>query len=68
MSPLLTSVREFPEELGKHLAEFVMKRIQQPDLPPQQLIIPTQIVIRQSTRSVESGRPEKTRLEVDVTV
>lgn len=68
MSPPLTSVREFPEELGKHLAEFVMKRIQQPDLPPQQLIIPTQIVIRQSTRSVESGRPEKTRLEVDVTV
>jgi LacI family transcriptional regulator len=68
MSPPLTSVREFPEELGKHLAEFVMKRIQQPDLPPQQLIIPTQIIIRQSTRAIASPGPEKARLEVDVTI
>ncbi|HEX4808300.1 MAG TPA: LacI family DNA-binding transcriptional regulator [Bryobacteraceae bacterium] len=68
MFPPLTSVREFPEELGKHLAEFVMKRIQQPDLPAQQLIIPTQIVIRQSTRAIASARPEGAKLEVDVTV
>lgn len=26
MNPPLTSVREFPEELGKHLAEFVVRR------------------------------------------
>jgi LacI family transcriptional regulator len=68
MTPQLTSVREFPEELGKHLAEFVLRRLQKPDRQPQQLTIPTQVVIRQSTRSIsgapisafahESGRPQ----------
>jgi LacI family transcriptional regulator, galactose operon repressor len=52
LAPPLTSVREFPEELGKHLAEFAVKRIQKPDSEPQQLTIPTQVVIRQSTRSI----------------
>jgi DNA-binding LacI/PurR family transcriptional regulator len=50
MDPPLTSVREFPEELGKHLAEFVLRRIQTPDREPQQLTIPTRIVLRRSTR------------------
>jgi DNA-binding LacI/PurR family transcriptional regulator len=50
MDPPLTSVREFPEELGKHLAEFVLRRIQEPDRKPQQLTIPTRVVVRGSTR------------------
>jgi DNA-binding LacI/PurR family transcriptional regulator len=53
--PPLTSVREFPEELGKHLAEFVLRRIQTPDREPQMLTIPTRIVLRKSTRPV-TGR------------
>src|SRR5581483_7715133 len=48
MDPPLTSVREFPEELGKHLAEFVLRRIQTPEREPQQLTIPTQVVLRAS--------------------
>jgi len=68
MYPPLTSVREFPEELGKHLAEFVLKRIQQPDLPARQLTIPTQIVIRQSTKAIAPSHPRRAKLEVDVTV
>lgn len=52
MDPPLTTVREFPEELGKHLAEFVLRRIQSPDREPQQLTIPTRIVLRQSTRPI----------------
>jgi LacI family transcriptional regulator len=59
MTPQLTSVREFPEELGKHLAEFVSRRLQRPDRQPQQLTIPTQVAIRQSTRSF-SGSPIST--------
>lgn len=47
-SPPLTTVREFPEELGRHLAEFVLKRLQNPSLPPQELTIPTQLVQRES--------------------
>ena len=50
MNPPLTSVREFPEELGKHLAKFVLRRLQEPDAKPQQLTIPTQVVVRDSTR------------------
>jgi DNA-binding LacI/PurR family transcriptional regulator len=48
--PPLTSVREFPEELGRHLAEFVIKRIQTPSLPSNTLTIPTQLVVRESVR------------------
>ena len=51
MDPPLTSVREFPEELGKHLAEFVLRRIQEPNRKPQQLTIPTRVVVRESTRT-----------------
>ncbi len=58
MDPPMTSVREFPEELGKHLAEFVLRRIQDPARSPQQLTIPTQVVMRQSTRR-HSGLPRE---------
>lgn len=46
--PPLTSVREFPEELGQHLAEFALKRFQNDTLPPQNLVVPTQMVLRSS--------------------
>jgi DNA-binding LacI/PurR family transcriptional regulator len=55
MHPPLTSVREFPEELGKHLAEFVLRRIQEPERKPQQLTIPTRVVVRESTRARSGG-------------
>lgn len=52
MDPPLTSVREFPEELGKHLAEFVLRRIQSPGREAQNLVIPTRIVLRSSIKSL----------------
>jgi DNA-binding LacI/PurR family transcriptional regulator len=58
MDPTLTSVREFPEELGKHLAEFVLRRIQKPDRDPQQLTIPTRVIVRQSTRPLLDQVPD----------
>jgi DNA-binding LacI/PurR family transcriptional regulator len=51
--PNLTSVREFPKELGIHLAEFVLRRIQQPDIAPQQLLMPTEMIRRDSVRMVD---------------
>jgi len=33
LHPGLTTVREFPKELGGHLAEFTFRRIHEPDLP-----------------------------------
>jgi DNA-binding LacI/PurR family transcriptional regulator len=50
MYPPLTSVREFPEELGRHLAEFVLTRMQDPSREPRQLTLPTQVIVRESTR------------------
>ncbi len=52
--PTLTSVREFPEELGRHLAEFVLRRAGEPDRPAQQLILPTEVVLRESTAALGS--------------
>jgi DNA-binding LacI/PurR family transcriptional regulator len=48
LRPQLTTIREFPEQLGKQLVELVLNRLTQPDLPPQQITIPTQIVKRES--------------------
>jgi len=48
LHPSLTTVRVFTEQVGKHLAELVLKRIECPTLPPQQFTIPTQLVKRES--------------------
>jgi DNA-binding LacI/PurR family transcriptional regulator len=66
MNPPLTSVREFPEELGKHLAKFVLRRLQEPDGKPQQLTIPTLVVERDSTRprATRSSRAPRSRVEI----
>jgi LacI family transcriptional regulator len=53
--PALTTVREFPRELGVHLAEFTLRRIQEPDIPPQQLLMPTEMIRRDSIAFVEAG-------------
>lgn len=55
MHPGLTTVREFPKELGGHLAEFALRRIHEPDLRPQQLVMPTELIRRESVRPVSSS-------------
>jgi DNA-binding LacI/PurR family transcriptional regulator len=65
MAPSLTTVREFPEELGKHLAEFVLSRIQNPDHKPQQLTIPTRVIVRESTRPLPPSAITPLRVDSD---
>ncbi|MGH9404156.1 MAG: LacI family DNA-binding transcriptional regulator [Terriglobia bacterium] len=48
LHPPLTSVRVFPEQIGKQLAELLLKRIARPDLPPRLVTLPTQLVRRES--------------------
>jgi DNA-binding LacI/PurR family transcriptional regulator len=55
LHPGLTTVREFPKELGVHLAEFTLRRIHEPDIPPQQLVMPTELIRRESVRQVAPG-------------
>lgn len=47
-APPLTTMREFPEEIGRHMAEFALSRLQKPGLPPRELTIPTQLIARES--------------------
>jgi DNA-binding LacI/PurR family transcriptional regulator len=65
LNPPLTSVREFPEELGKHLAEFVVRRLQEPGRKPQQLTIPTRVVVRESTRTRTAAPAGTARKQVE---
>lgn len=55
--PPLTSVREFPEELGRHMAEFALQRLQNPDATSQELTIPTQLVHRSSVAAPPAPSP-----------
>jgi DNA-binding LacI/PurR family transcriptional regulator len=56
LHPALTTAREFSKEQGRHLAEFVLRRIQEPEQAPQQVVIPTELIRRDSVRSVFNGR------------
>lgn len=55
LDPPLTSVQEFPEELGRHLAEFVLRRLADPTLPNQRLTIPTRLILRKSTQTLAAN-------------
>jgi len=50
--PGLTTIREFPEQLGKHMVEMILSRIATPDQPPQRVTIPTEFIRRDSCREV----------------
>ena len=52
--PGLTTIREFPEEIGKHLAEVVLNRIAIPRQDAQCVTIPTELIKRDSCRSIVS--------------
>lgn len=53
--PGLTTIREFPEQLGKHLVEVVLNRIADPRREPQRVTIPTELVKRESCWPVSSA-------------
>jgi DNA-binding LacI/PurR family transcriptional regulator len=50
--PSLTTVREFPEQLGKNLVEVLLSRIANLQQPPQRVTIPTELIKRDSVRSI----------------
>ena len=54
LNPPLTSVRVFTDQVGKQMAELVFKRIANPDAGPEVVTIPTQLVKRESCRSIEA--------------
>ncbi len=56
LSPALSTTREFPEQLGKQLVELVLKRIAEPDQGPQCVMIPTEIIKRDSCAAPRASR------------
>ena len=60
LQPPLTSVHVFTDELGRQLAELLLKSIARPDLPLKTVTLPTQLVKRESC-----GPPPNPSLELD---
>lgn len=56
LRPSLTTIREFPEQLGKQLAELAIGQISGTAPVPRRISIPTEIVKRESCQS-PSARP-----------
>ena len=50
--PGLTTIREFPEQLGKQMVEMILNRIAKPDHSPQRVTIPTEFIKRDSCRPI----------------
>ncbi len=48
LSPALTTTREFPEQLGKQMVELVLNRTGNPEENPQSVVVPTQLIKRDS--------------------
>ncbi len=56
LHPPLTSVRVFADELGKQLAELLLKQIARPDVRGQAITLPTQVIRRESCGPAVLGR------------
>ena len=54
LNPPLTTICEFPQLLGKRLVDLALERIMYPDLPPQQVTIPIELVKRASCAALWS--------------
>ncbi len=54
--PRLTTIREFPDQLGRQMVEMILNRIANPGLPPQQITIPTELIKRDSCRVIAAPR------------
>lgn len=52
--PGLTTLREFPEQLGKQMAELILERIAAPARKPQRITVPTELIKRDSCRPLPS--------------
>jgi LacI family transcriptional regulator, galactose operon repressor len=68
LHPSLTTVRVFPEQVGRRMVELVLNRIANPQTPPQHVTIPTELVKRESCTAPlatpDAGENEAARKEL----
>jgi len=50
--PGLTTIREFPEQLGKQMVDLILSRIAKPGIEPRHIKIPTELIKRDSCRQI----------------
>jgi DNA-binding LacI/PurR family transcriptional regulator len=58
--PGLTTIREFPEQLGKQMVEMILNRIAKPDQAAQSVTIPTEFIKRDSCRQISPSQQAAT--------
>jgi DNA-binding LacI/PurR family transcriptional regulator len=51
-NPRLTTIHQDKDQIGKLAVKQLLKRIHSPELPPEQIALPTRLVIRESTGPV----------------
>jgi DNA-binding LacI/PurR family transcriptional regulator len=56
--PALTTIREFPEQLGKQMVELVLTRISNPLAAPKRVTIPTELIKRDSCGKPKADAPD----------
>jgi DNA-binding LacI/PurR family transcriptional regulator len=54
--PGLTTIREFPEQLGKQMVEMILNRVAKPDQASQVVTIPTEFIKRDSCQQIAIPR------------
>ena len=54
--PRLTTIREFPEQLGKQMVQMILNRIAKPGQDPQHTTVPTELIKRDSCRSIDPAK------------
>jgi LacI family transcriptional regulator len=67
-NPGLTTIREFPEQVGRHMAELLLDRIAKPETEPRRLTMPTEFIKRDSCRALASAERTFTEERAEVNV
>ena len=74
LTPALTTACGYPDQIGRRLAELVLKRIVDRESPPAQVLLPTRLVKRDSCGRLVSnpmsgspaGRPAEARTALEI--
>ena len=56
LHPALTTIREFPEQIGKQMVEVLLNRIARPGQKPQRITVPTELMKRDSCRQISNSQ------------
>jgi DNA-binding LacI/PurR family transcriptional regulator len=54
--PSLTTIREFPEQVGRHMAELLLERVANPDIEARRLTMPTEFIKRDSCSAINEAQ------------